>query len=208
MGTLYQPEGLPSPEEITKRYDRAFSILDSVVASIPFENWDESSINPGWSQRDILDHLIWGQMVIARWAEGEPLPGPHAQDWTVGASGAELAALWVRCREATRSVITESALRLIENTALFGRISLGQFLWFFPSDGVLHAWDLSMGAHRACGTAVIDIPHDLAAELLELGESYEDMLRRPGVLGPRVEVSEDEDVVTRWLAFAGRSPKL
>ena len=72
---------------------------------------------------------------------------------------------------------------------------------FYTADVFMHTWDLS----RATGQ---DETLDKAkcAELLEGMLPIDDLLRKSGQYGPRVEVPDDADVQTRMLAFIGRTP--
>ena len=70
-------------------------------------------------------------------------------------------------------------------------------------DLLLHTWDLA----EALG-AKVDLPDDaIDATLSGLKLMPEDTLRRKGMFGPALEVSEDASAQERLLAFTGRQPK-
>jgi len=72
--------------------------------------------------------------------------------------------------------------------ALFGFIDLA-----------VHSWDLA----RAAGLDDRLDPEDVH-RTFELVEPMDDMLRTPGVCGPRLDAAPGADEQTRLLAFLGR----
>lgn len=68
-------------------------------------------------------------------------------------------------------------------------------------DVLVHTWDLA----RAAGLDD-SIDETVAAEMLAGMEPMDEMLRSSGHYGPRVQVDDDADVVTRLIAFTGRDP--
>ena len=71
----------------------------------------------------------------------------------------------------------------------------------FLGDVLVHTWDLA----RATGQDE-SIDAEIAAEMLAGMEPIEQLLRDSQQYGPRVEVPDDADVVTRLIAFTGRTP--
>jgi uncharacterized protein (TIGR03086 family) len=72
---------------------------------------------------------------------------------------------------------------------------------FYTPDVFMHTWDLA----RATGQDE-SLDPGKCAELLEGMLPIDDLLRRSGQYGPRVDVPESADVQTRLLAFIGRTP--
>lgn len=83
-------------------------------------------------------------------------------------------------------------------TRLFGDITIAQFLWTFPNEALLHAWDIA-----AATGAPVTFPEDL---LLTWSTAHEHLLRHPGGFGPQEAVADGAGIVDRWLGFAGRKP--
>jgi len=184
---------------VLQRYDRSFTVLDDVVRAVPASSWADPSPCPGWTTKDVLAHLLWGQDLVAAWAAGNPPAAPGDQDWTQGVPDDELAQLWTMVRTRTRQSLTPEVMAREVHTRLFGTITIKQFLWTFPNDALLHAWDVA----TATGVA-IELPRDIIDALLQWSQDTEEILRLPGGFGPRRPVAEDADLVDRWLAFAGR----
>jgi len=86
-----------------------------------------------------------------------------------------LGALWAHQRATTRAALTDEALNRNVVTRAFGTIPLGQFLWTFPNDSLIHAWDIAAGAG-----VPVSLPDDLVAWFATWGKDVEAGLRRPG----------------------------
>lgn len=192
----------PTYQQILDRYDRAFRVVDDVVVDLSPHDWSLPSPCPDWSARDVLAHLLWGQSLLAAWASGQPAPAPHGSDWTEAAPDVQLAQLWAQRRDTTRATLTPDALEQPVTTRMFGTVSLGEFMWTFPNDALLHAWDMAATAGYTPA-----IPDDLAEWFLAWGHEHEAVLRSPGGFGPAIDVPRSAHILTRWLAFAGRDAR-
>jgi uncharacterized protein (TIGR03086 family) len=194
----------PTPLDSTavlERYDRAFAVLDEVVRATASPDWSATSPCPGWTARDVLSHLLWGQDLVRRWAIDQPPTDPNSRDWTQGVAEADLASLWDSSRTQTRTLLTPNVLAHVVRTRLFGEITIAEFLWTFPNDALLHAWDIA-----AATGAPVTFPEDLIGHLLTWSTANEHLLRRPGGIGPQEAVADGAGIVDRWLGFAGRKP--
>ncbi len=70
---------------------------------------------------------------------------------------------------------------------------------FVCMDLLVHTWDLA----RAVG-ADERLDEDAVQRAYEVLEPMDDMIRRPGVFGPRLEPPDGADVQTQFLYFLGR----
>lgn len=191
-----------SADEVLARFERGFRVVDDIVDRMSAKAWGRPSPNPGWAARDVLDHLVWGQRVVRAFAAGDkpPLPDLPSID---GILDRDLVAAWNRIRAVTRAELTPASLSRELRTWRFGEVTLGEFVNSFPNDGLLHAWDLSVASGLP-----LTFPEDLVAEYHEWSKEHERQLRAPGGYGPEIEVPEDADVLSKWLAFSGRDPAL
>lgn len=187
-----------SHAQIMQRHDRVFGVVDKVVHHVPADAWARESPCAGWNARDVLAHLAWGQQFLAAWALSRPAPDP-AEGWARDAEPSALPERWDRQRATSRELLTPAALEITRTTGAFGTLTLGEFVWTFGNDALLHAWDIATAAGLDAG-----IPEDLAAWFLAWGREHEAGLRRPGMFGPEVPVPASAGVVQRWLGFAGR----
>ena len=72
---------------------------------------------------------------------------------------------------------------------------------FVTGDVLVHTWDLA----KATGQDT-SIDTDFAAGMYEGMLPMDEMLRQSGHFAPAVEVADDADVVTKLIAFTGRTP--
>ncbi|MGW8816369.1 TIGR03086 family protein, partial [Gordonia terrae] len=72
---------------------------------------------------------------------------------------------------------------------------------FYTADVFMHTWDLA----RSQGLTP-DLDAAFARRLLDGMASIDEMLRSSGQYGPKVEVPDDADVVSRLMGFIGRDP--
>lgn len=160
-------------------------------------SWDAPSPVASWVARDVVRHLIdWSSEFVAA-GTGIELPhGPSVDDdpvvaWRVHADGMQaiLDDPDTACRELTNPKI--------------GRLPLASAIdRFYNTDVFMHTWDLA----RATGQDDLLDPDFCAEILAELEQVDEQILRRPEVFGPRVEVPADADVQTKLIGFIGRDP--
>lgn len=166
------------------------------VRGVAAGDWDRPAPCAGWVARDVVRHLVDWFPSFLRAGAGVELPrGPSVDEdpvvaWTVHCEGVQ--ALLDERSTADR-VLTDPHI---------GTVPLDQAVdRFYTSDVFMHTWDLA----RATGQDE-RLDADKCAELLEGLLPLDDLLRRSGQYGPRVEVPENADVQTRLLAFIGRNP--
>jgi uncharacterized protein (TIGR03083 family) len=76
-----------TPAELRAELDDALARLKALVAHVPAEAWSRPTVNPGWSARDLLAHLVsaeTGNLSIARrilQGEGQPVAGFDLARW-------------------------------------------------------------------------------------------------------------------------------
>ena len=116
-------------------------------------------------------------------------------------AGDDPAAAYAEARDRALRVLTEENLpRNVQSP--MGEIPLDQLVGMFSTPDVLiHTWDLAKAAR-------IDVKLD--ADLLQ--ETYgallpmDEMIRMPGVFGPKVEPPAGADLQTTLMCFTGRQP--
>ena len=160
-------------------------------------SWDSPAPVAGWLARDVVDHLVTWLPELLHGGAGITLPrGPAATSDPVAA--------WEVHSAAVQALLDDPATpaRILSNPHI-GEIPLDRAIsQFYTADVFLHTWDLA----RATGQDDTLDP-ERCAETLAGMEPIEEMLRRSGQYGPRVEVPEDADVQTRLIGFIGRDPE-
>jgi uncharacterized protein (TIGR03086 family) len=182
-------------------YRRAQDGFDTVLASVPADEWEAPSTCADWSVRDVAGHVIWGQDQLRCWATGETYGGPD------GGPGsphpAELArddplATWRRARTACAAVLTDETLDRIISLPGLGDRTIESMVTIVFNDTFIHTWDIG----HALGVAA-QLPSDLVA--VSHAWARDSIFRVPGFFGPEMTPPPDADEQTRWLAFLGRA---
>jgi uncharacterized protein (TIGR03086 family) len=168
----------------------------ALVAGVPADRWDAPSPVPDWKARDVVRHLVeWFPEFLEHGAGVVLTPGPSVDEDPVGA--------WQHFHDQVLGLLEDPATadKVLSNPHI-GDVPLPQAVsQFFTGDVFQHTWDLA----RATGQDSTLDP-ERCAMMLAGAEPYEDAMRQSGQYGPRVEVPEDADVQTKFIAFLGRDP--
>ncbi|MGL5927976.1 MAG: TIGR03086 family metal-binding protein [Dermatophilaceae bacterium] len=183
-----------SPAEEYREIAGRFSAL---VEGVPDDDiWSSPSPVEGWAARDIVRHLVDWFPGFLESGTGIRLPGgPPVDD--------DPAAAWRTFSDAVQALLDDPAT----TDVVFSHVHTGELPLpvavsrFLTADVFMHSWDLA----RATGQDDTLDPVRCAAMLAGM-EPVEELMRYSGQYGPRVEVPDDADVQTRFLAFIGRHP--
>ncbi|GAB7108191.1 maleylpyruvate isomerase family mycothiol-dependent enzyme [Streptomyces phaeofaciens JCM 4814] len=160
------------------------------------EAWDDPAPCEGWVARDVVRHLVEWFPDFLKAGAGVDLPkGPSVDDDPVAA--------WTVHSDAVQALLDDPATaeRTLSNEHV-GQLPLDRAVdQFYTSDVFLHTWDLA----RATGQEERLDP-GRCARMLDGMLPLDEILRKSGHYGPRVDVPESSDVQTRLLAFIGRKP--
>jgi uncharacterized protein (TIGR03086 family) len=171
--------------------DLAAKFTDRVDA-VPDDRWDSQSPCQDWTTRDVVGHMIGNCSMFLGLVKREVPPGPSADDDPRGA--------WANGRDAIQAALDDPA---IATTAYDGLMGKGTFeagvARFGFMDLVVHSWDI---ARAAGGDEKLD-PTDVH-DMFEMAKPMDEMLRTPGVCGPKVDAPAGADEQTQFLAFLGR----
>jgi len=166
------------------------------VHGVPPGAWDNPAPCEGWVARDVVRHLVDWCPAFLKAGAGVDLPkGPAVDEDPVAA--------WTVHSQGVQALLDDPATagRVLSDRHV-GEVPLDQAVdRFYTADVFLHTWELA----RATGQDESLDPKK-CVELLEGMLPLDDLLRRSGQYGPRVDVPETADVQTRLLAFIGRTP--
>ncbi|MGH3364248.1 MAG: TIGR03086 family metal-binding protein [Nocardioidaceae bacterium] len=166
------------------------------VHGVPPGAWDNPAPCEGWVARDVVRHLVEWFPAFLKAGAGVDLPeGPSVDEDPVAA--------WTVHSRGVQALLDDPATadRVLSDRHV-GEVPLDQAVGrFYTADVFMHTWDLA----RATGQDE-SLDPGKCAELLEGMLPLDDLLRRSGQYGPRVDVPESADVQTRLLAFIGRTP--
>jgi uncharacterized protein (TIGR03086 family) len=178
----------------SERYAKLSGQMADRLAAVPADGWDAATPCEGWTVRDLLDHLVDGPTGLFATAGLDPLPpGPDRGDDPVGA--------FTHVASAVQSTLEDPARAGAAFDSPMGPQTFeGVVERFICGDLLVHQWDVA----RATGqdeTLDLEEVREVHAGLLPV----DDVIRRPGVFGPKVEPPPDADEQTALLCFLGRS---
>jgi uncharacterized protein (TIGR03086 family) len=179
--------------EDVNRYHRIADAFTARVEATPDEKWSAAAPCEGWTARDVVAHVVNGhRRFIAALSGGEPSP---LED------GADPKMAWRDVSEAVLETAQdpEKLAKTIPTpmgiTMPFEQI-VGRML---TTEVLVHTWDL---ARAVGGDEHLD--QEAVRGSYEGVKPLDEMLRRPGAFGPKVQPPADADLQTEFLAFLGR----
>ena len=148
----------------------------------------------GWAAQDVVDHVMGGPPYYAK-AWGGQAPEVPADADRATRYATEYRALADVCR---RPGVLE---QMVPSPFGGGEIPAAVMFGILTSDTLIHTWDLA----RAIGVDV-QLDQDLLQRTWDGLIPMEEMVRRPEVFGPPVEVDADAPLQDRAMAWFGRHP--
>lgn len=179
-----------SATSTSDRYTNVSEGFARIVEGCPDDRWGASTPCEGWTGAELYDHVLGvNASVLDR--VGRAVPTDHAGDRT---------SRWRAVAAAVREVIDDPELAGVPVSAAGTEIALRQLVGgIVVRDVLVHTWDL---ARASGGPELLDA--EAVHHVFESARPLEATLRRPGVFGPAIEVPDDADEQTRFLAFTGR----
>ncbi|MFL6205226.1 MAG: TIGR03086 family metal-binding protein [Acidimicrobiales bacterium] len=175
-------------------YETAASGFADVLARCSDDDLKMPSPCEGWTAQDVVDHVMGGPAYYAEaWGGAGPEVPDDADRATRYAAGAR--ALAEVCR---RDGVLE---QMVASPLGGGEIPAGMMFSILTSDTLIHTWDLA----RAID-ADVQLDQDLLQRTWDGLIPIEEMVRRPEVFGPPVEVDADAPLQDRAMAWFGRTP--
>ena len=180
-------------DEITERYERVTQRFTDRVRGAAPDAWDDPSPCEGWTARDVVTHLTtWIPEFFG--SQGVRFPAvPSAQDDPVAA--------WETVQATIAEALADPELAGREVVTPFSTQSLAETVdMIVTGDVFTHTWDLA----RATGQDDTLDPDQLRLMVASIGAMPEEAMRGDGMFGPPIEVPDDADDQTRYLAYVGR----
>jgi uncharacterized protein (TIGR03086 family) len=177
--------------EVVERTTRLVRSFDERVRAAPADSWSNPAPCEGWTARDVVTHVgnnLFG--IQAGLTGSEPRQISADED---------LVSAWDDARDGFLGALSSADL----TTTLpgpFGSMPAEQLIGqLIATDVLVHTWDLARavgGDERLDAAAVSGAYSGL--------KPMDEMLRRPGVFGPKIEPPADADEQTQFLCFLGR----
>lgn len=177
----------------------AVSGFDTVVEQVRQSHWSNATPCPGWSVRDLVNHVtvedLWATELYAGStieAVGDRFDGDQL--------GADPQGTWkAASRDALGALSAPDAMTRLVHLS-FGDVPGSEYAMQLFADHLVHSWDLAVA---------IGAPANLDAEVVAACGAWfaerEDGYRAAGAIGPRPLVAADADPLTQLLAGFGRT---
>lgn len=180
-------------DEIIERYERITAQFTDRVRGVPADAWDDPSPCEGWTARDVVGHLTeWIPSFFGTQGVEFP-PVPSVSEDPVAA--------WDVVQTTIGAALRDPARASMEIETPFSTQSLAETVdMIVVGDVFTHTWDLA----RATGQDDSLDGDQLQRMLASMGAMPEEVMRADGMFGAAIDVPEDADDQTRFLAFAGR----
>jgi uncharacterized protein (TIGR03086 family) len=180
--------------EISERFQDLAAKFTKKVDAVPDDKWDSQSPCDDWTTRDVVGHMVGNCSLFLGFIDKKVPPGPTVEDDPRGA--------WANGRDAVQAVLDDPKAAATEYDGFGGTTTFEKSVSQFGFvDLVIHSWDVARGA----GLDDQLDPADVHATF-EIVKPIDQMLRSPGVAGPKVDVPAGADEQTQLLAFMGRTP--
>jgi len=178
--------------EISERFRDLAAKFTRRVDAVPDDRWSSSSPCEGWTTRDVVGHMVGNCSTFLGLIGRQVPPGPAVEDDPRGA--------WTNGRDAIQAALDDPAVAAAEYEGFMGKSTFEQGVsQFVFMDLIVHSWDV---ARAAGGDEQLD-PADVHSAF-EMAKPLDEMMRTPGVCGPKVDVPPGADEQTQFLAFMGR----
>lgn len=180
----------PSVEQLT----RVLSAVGDLLTGIKDDQWSAPTPCTDWTVRDVVNHLVTGNMVFAALLRDQSPPERGADHL-----GDEPLAAFRNTGVAVRDGFDQPGA--IERTyhGPLGTISGAAWLQVRITDLLAHGWDLAQATGQPA-----ELPEDLAEQALAAARVLLSTAPRAGRFGPAQPVADDAPAIDRLVAFLGR----
>lgn len=184
----------PSKEQ----FARAAAAIETLMGAIPADKWDAPTPCDKWTVRDVVNHLVGGNLVIAARFAGDQVPALDADH--LGA--AEPTAAFRDSAAKLLAALDDPAVFDRDyRTATAGAMTGEMLMHMRIADHMVHGWDLA----TATGTP-LDLPADLVEQSLAFATSRMTHVPRDGsVFGELQPAPDTAPAIVRLAAFTGRT---
>jgi uncharacterized protein (TIGR03086 family) len=178
--------------EIDDNYRSAAAAFDAVVGSVGPDQWGTRTPCEEWTARDLLAHLVEGHRYVIAGVRGDSAEPLGADEDAVAA--------WADASSSVAAITADPALAATEMDGPAGRMAAEDVIGSFVTmDLLVHTWDLA----RTVG-ADERLDEDAVRRAYETLKPMDEMIRRPGTFGPKLDAPVGADLQTEFLYFVGR----
>jgi uncharacterized protein (TIGR03086 family) len=179
--------------EIADRFRKLSDDFTDRVQAVPSDRWASPSPCEGWTAQDVVGHMVGNAgRFFALIGRDAPAGSPVDTD---------PAGAWLTVRDALQTALDDPAVASTPyESKMMGAGTFEQAVDRFGNfDLLVHTWDLA----RAAG---LDdrLDPDEVHRVYQVAGHMDEMLRTPGVCGPKLDPPPGADEQTQLLAFLGR----
>ena len=186
-----------------ERLTRALDATDALIAAVGNDQWSNLTPCPEWNVRTLVNHLVFGNRLIANTLRGE---SPQAlenlrQMRDADQLGDDPLAVYREAGTALQAAFSQPNVLESIFPAPVGAVPGAVLLHLRITELLVHGWDLA----RATGQPV-QLPEDLAEEELAFARSplAPDVPRTGHPFGPTQVIADDAPAIDRLAAYLGR----
>ena len=176
------------------RYRRLAERFTVVIDAVASDRWDAPSPCAEWTALDIVTHVADTESDFVRRMAFADVLSPDLPSTPVER--------WKAVRSVVQAVLDDAGRADHGYDGFFGPTTFAATIdQFYSMDLCVHAWDLA----RATGQAEFEsIDPDEMRTIGTAMSALGDNLRQPGLIDAEIEVSDDADEQTKFLAWLGR----
>lgn len=184
-------------DELLDHLAEALEAVDPLVAGVDEQHWSRATPCPGWSVRDLVEHVVDGHRVVADMVRGAPSPLPTACG-PPGGLGPDPLTTYRATAYDVLAAFGEPGVLTTSFAGPTGSVPGVVALHWQIVEALGHGWDLA----RATGRP-IRVRDRIAALALDVG-ARELSRRPPGSFAPPQPAGLDAPVLERLAALLGR----
>ena len=175
-------------------FTEAVYAFDAVVSRMPADAWEAPSACEGWDGRAVVEHqcaVLNGVTAIASTGQmARPTPPEDVSDPV---------AAWRTTRDELLAALDQQGALNQEGPFWFDTATVDDLIGFVMWDPVTHAWDLAQcaGLDHGLNPALVE-------KVLARVEPMQGLLEESKRTAAALDVGDDADVITRYLAAVGR----
>lgn len=179
--------------EVAGRYSTIAEGFTTCLQGVHGDGWLAPSPCPEWAARDVVAHVIDSHHRVLATLDGAEPPSTAPDE--------DLPARWFAVTGMLLDTINDDAQASTVVKSMIGEVPFGSLVGsVLCIDTLVHTWDLA----RATGQ---DEHLDQAAIATAMGflAPIDEVIRRPGGFGPKIEPAPGADEQTKFLNFCGRA---
>jgi uncharacterized protein (TIGR03086 family) len=186
--------------DLLDAHTRSLDATGRMVANVRSEQWDAPSVCDGWTVRELVNHIVGGNLWVAELTVGKSIDevGDRLDGDVLGDDPA--AAYRDSAEVADRAFRRPGALDAPAAVS-YGPVPGSAYCGHRFLDVLIHGWDLASSTGQDT-----QLDPDLVEELWAVVEPQQDLLIGSGAFGDEHEIPPHADRQTQLLALLGRHP--